>query len=124
MLATLSFMALCYIIYNQMKPSEYIQAEDEIALKIQFDIKEDIGLIVLNYVLNGHEFSFGIENTDHYFIGDSAYGTGGLQRRVAVLNSGVLAGVTLVVGSVLVMPISMIASGDNSVVAGVDEYAK
>ncbi|MDY5133375.1 hypothetical protein [Actinotignum urinale] len=55
---------------------------------------------------------------------DSAYGTGGLPRRVAVLNSGVLAGVTLVVGSVLVMPISMIASGDNSVVAGVDEYAK
>ncbi|MDY5133711.1 hypothetical protein [Actinotignum urinale] len=70
MLATLSFMALCYIIYNQMKPSEYIQAEDEIALKIQFDIKEDIGLIVLNYVLNGHEFSSGIANTDRYFIGD------------------------------------------------------
>ncbi|MDY5154611.1 hypothetical protein [Actinotignum urinale] len=64
-------------------------------------------------------------NCIKYSVGiDSAYGTGGLQRRVAVLNSGVLAGVTLVVGSVLVMPISMIASGDNSVVAGVDEYAK
>lgn len=50
---------------------------------------------------------------------DSAYGTGGLPRLVAVLNGGVVAGVTLVVGSVLAMPISMIASGDHSVVGGV-----
>ncbi|WP_320759532.1 hypothetical protein [Actinotignum urinale] len=50
---------------------------------------------------------------------DSAYGTGGLPRLVAVLNGGVVAGTTLVLGSVLAMPISMIASGDHSVVGGV-----
>lgn len=68
MLAVFCFLALSYIIYDHVKPLEYIPTEDEIALKIQFDIKEDIGLLVFDYVVNGHEFSSGIANTDRSLI--------------------------------------------------------
>ena len=68
MLAVFCFLALSYIIYDYVKPSEYIPTKDEIALKIQFDVKEDIGLLVFDYVVNGHEFSSGIANTDRSLI--------------------------------------------------------
>lgn len=59
---------LSFIIYKYVNSSEYTPANDEIALRIQFDIKEDIGLLIFDYVVNGHKFSSGISNTDRSLI--------------------------------------------------------
>nr|WP_072515008.1 hypothetical protein [Ndongobacter massiliensis] len=67
-LAVFCFLAFGYVIHEYIKPSEYIPTQDEIALKIQFNVKEDIGLLVFDYVVNGHEFSSGIANTDRSLI--------------------------------------------------------
>ncbi|MGN0573641.1 MAG: hypothetical protein ACI4IX_06850, partial [Acutalibacteraceae bacterium] len=39
-------------------------ADDEIALQIKLDIKEDIGLLVVNYTANGSSYSGGVSNAD------------------------------------------------------------
>lgn len=62
------FLILSIIIYKYVSPSEYTPANDEIALRIQLDVKEDIGLLILDYEVNGHEFSSGISNTDRSLI--------------------------------------------------------
>ena len=38
------------IAYNRLFPDEYIVAEDEIALRVQLDTAEDIGLLVYDFI--------------------------------------------------------------------------
>lgn len=57
-------LGLGLIICNQIIPNEYEPADDEIALHIQLDVGEDIGLLVYDYRVNGHEYSGGISNAD------------------------------------------------------------
>lgn len=39
-------LGLSLVVYNQIIPNEYVPADDEIALHLQFDTEEDIGLLV------------------------------------------------------------------------------
>lgn len=61
-------LGLGFIFYNQTLPNEYAPADDEIALHIQFDTNEDIGLLVYDYCADGHEYSGGISNADGSLI--------------------------------------------------------
>ena len=61
-------LGLGFLLYHQTLPSEYVPAEDEIALQIQFDIEEDIGLLVYDYCADSHEYSGGISNADGSLI--------------------------------------------------------
>ena len=54
--------------FTQMTRDAYMPAEDEIALQIQFDIKEDIGLLVYDYCADGHAYSGGMSNADKSLI--------------------------------------------------------
>ena len=42
-------LGLSLVVYNQIIPNEYVPADDEIALHLQFDTEEDIGLLVYDY---------------------------------------------------------------------------
>ena len=42
-------LGLGLVAYNQVIPDEYVPAADEIALHIQFDTEEDVGLLVYDY---------------------------------------------------------------------------
>ena len=44
-------LGLGFIFYNQTIPDEYVPDDNEIALHIQFDINEDIGLLVYDCLL-------------------------------------------------------------------------
>lgn len=55
-------------LYNQTISNEYTPACDEIALHIQLDTKEDIGLLVYDYCADGHEYSGGISNADRSLL--------------------------------------------------------
>lgn len=55
-------------LYKQLFSGEYVVSEDEIALYITLDTKEDVGLIVFDYTANGREFSGGISNADRSMI--------------------------------------------------------
>lgn len=61
-------LGLGFLLYHQTLPSEYVPAEDEIALQIRFDIKEDIGLLVYDYCAGGHAYSGGTSNADGSLI--------------------------------------------------------
>lgn len=61
-------LGLGFLLYHQTLPSEYVPAEDEIALQIQFDIEEDIGLLVYDYCAGGHAYSGGTSNADGSLI--------------------------------------------------------
>ena len=66
--ATGIVLGLCLVVYNQSIPDEYVPAADEIALHIQFDTEEDIGLLVYDYRAGRHEYSGGISNADRSLI--------------------------------------------------------
>lgn len=53
-----------FMIYKQTVPDEYVPADDEIALYIQLDIKEDIGLLLIDYDANGSGGQGGISNAN------------------------------------------------------------
>lgn len=61
-------LGLGLIIYNQIIPDGYEPADDEIALHIQLDIGEDVGLLVYDYRVDGREYSGGISNADRSLI--------------------------------------------------------
>lgn len=68
-IAIVAVLGLGFILYNQMKYSgEYVPADDEIALHIQLDTGEDIGLLVFDYSANGSKQSGGISNADKSLI--------------------------------------------------------
>ena len=61
-------MGLGLVVYNQMIPNEYVPADDEIALHLQLDTEEDVGLLVYDYRADSHEYSGGISNADGSLI--------------------------------------------------------
>lgn len=61
-------LALSLTVYKQMIAGEYVPADDEIALYIQLDIKEDVGLLVYDYRAGNHEYSGGVSNADRSLI--------------------------------------------------------
>lgn len=61
-------LGLSLVAYNQITPDEYVPAADEIALHIQLDTEEDVGLLVYDYRTNNHEYSGGISNADKSLI--------------------------------------------------------
>ena len=61
-------LILVFIVYYRVVPDEYVPAADEIALHIQLDTEEDIGLLVYDYRAEGHEYSGGISNADGSLI--------------------------------------------------------
>ena len=67
-LAIAVVLILVFIVYYRVVPDEYVPAADEIALHLQFDTEEDIGLLVYDYRAEGHEYSGGISNADGSLI--------------------------------------------------------
>ena len=67
-LAIAVVLALVFIVYYRVVSDEYVPAADEIALHIQLDTEEDIGLLVYDYRADGHEYSGGISNADGSLI--------------------------------------------------------
>lgn len=67
-IAIVIVLGLGLIFYNQMFPDEYVPADDEIALHIQLDTKEDVGLLVYDYRADNHEYSGGTSNADGSLI--------------------------------------------------------
>ena len=68
-IAIVAILGLGFILYNQtIYSGEYVPADDEIALRIQFDTEEDVGLLVYDYSANDSKFSGGISNADKSLI--------------------------------------------------------
>jgi len=67
-IAMVVVLGLGWIVYKQTIPDEYVPADDEIALYIQLDTKEDIGLLVFDYSANGSDQSGGMSNADKSLI--------------------------------------------------------
>ena len=61
-------LGLILVVYHQIIPNEYVPAADEIALHLQLDTEEDIGLLVYDYRAGSHEYSGGISNADRSLI--------------------------------------------------------
>ena len=55
-LAIVVVLVLAFIVYNQTVSDKYVPADDEIALHIQLDTEEDVGLLVYDYHVDGHEY--------------------------------------------------------------------
>ena len=58
--ALAAVLALVCIIFAQGGSDAYVPAADEIALRIQFDTKEDVGLLVYDYRAEDRDYSGGI----------------------------------------------------------------
>lgn len=70
--ALAAVLALVCIIFAQGGSGAYVPAADEIALRIQLDTKEDVGLLVYDYRAEGRDYSGGISNADGSLLpGDS-----------------------------------------------------
>ena len=67
-LAIAVVLILVFIVYYRVVPDEYVPAADEIALHLQLDTEEDIGLLVYDYCADSHEYSGGISNADGSLI--------------------------------------------------------
>lgn len=67
-IAIAAVLILGFMLYSQMRSKEYVPADDEIVLHIQFDTKDDIGLLVYDYRVDDHEYSGGISNADKSLI--------------------------------------------------------
>lgn len=52
------------VVHNRIVPDEFKVGEDQIALRIKMNTREDIGLLVFDYSLNGHEHGGGMSNAD------------------------------------------------------------
>ena len=57
-----------WILYNRFFPEEFKVGEDEIALRIQMDTKEDIGLLVYDYNIAGHDCGGGMSNPNRTML--------------------------------------------------------
>ena len=67
-LAIALVLALAFIIYNQTVSDEFVPADNEIALHLQLDVEEDVGLLVYDYRADSYEYSGGISNADGSLI--------------------------------------------------------
>lgn len=79
-IAAAAALGLCFILCKQLFLSEAVPADDEIALHIQFDTSEDIGLLVYDYRADSHEYSGGISNADGSPIGRNSNLIVGLEK--------------------------------------------
>ena len=61
-------LGLSFALYRWYISDEFAAFDDEIALQIKLDIKEDIGLIIIDYDVNGSKGSGGISNADKTMI--------------------------------------------------------
>lgn len=61
-------LVLSFALYRWYISYEFAAFDDEIALQIKLDIKEDIGLIIIDYDVNGSKGSGGISNADKTMI--------------------------------------------------------
>ncbi|MEG0239733.1 hypothetical protein [Anaerorhabdus sp.] len=61
-------LGLGLVLYRRTIPYEYLPADDEIALHIKLDTKEDVGLLVFDYRVDNHEYSGGISNANKSLI--------------------------------------------------------
>ena len=66
--ATVVVLGLGLVVYNQIIPKEYVPADGEIALHLQLDTEEDVGLLVYDYRADSHEYSGGMSNADGSLI--------------------------------------------------------
>lgn len=66
--ATVVVLGLGLVVYNQIISKEYVPADDEIALHLQLDTEEDVGLLVYDYRADSHEYSGGMSNADGSLI--------------------------------------------------------
>lgn len=57
-------LGLSLAVCNRIIPDESVPADDEIALRLQLDAEEDIGLLVYDYRIEDREYSGGISNAD------------------------------------------------------------
>ena len=57
-----------FALYKRLFPGDYAVGDDEIALYITLDTKEDIGLIVFDYTANGRVYGGGVSNADRSMI--------------------------------------------------------
>ena len=77
-------LGLSLIVYNQIIfNEEYAPTDDEIALHLQLDTEEDVGLLVYDYRADSHEYSGGISNADGSLIKHDS-------NNIVVLNKGEL----------------------------------
>ena len=61
-------LMVAFLFFKGVSPKEFAVGDDEIALYIQLDTKEDIGLLVFDYSANESEQSGGISNADKSLI--------------------------------------------------------
>ena len=61
-------LGLSLVVYNQIIPDEYVPTDDEIALHLQLDTEEDVGLLVYDYRADSYEYRGGISNADGSLI--------------------------------------------------------
>ena len=61
-------LGISLVVYNRFHGKNYVPAADEIALQIQVDTKEDIGLLVYDYQAGGRTYSGGISKADSSLI--------------------------------------------------------
>ena len=66
--AVLAVLACAFLAYKWLFPDEYSVGEDEIALYVQMDVREDFGLLVRDYNFNGHDYGGGISNADRSLL--------------------------------------------------------
>ena len=78
-------LGLSLVIYNQIIPDEYVPAANEIALHIQLETGEDIGLLVYDYCADGRAYSGGTSNADGSLIRHDSNIIVGLEKEA--LNS-------------------------------------
>ncbi len=65
-------LGLGFILYTQITFGEYVPTDNEIALHIQLETKEDIGLLVFDYRADDHEYSGGISNANKSLLKHNA----------------------------------------------------
>ena len=65
---TVMVLGLSLVVCHQVVPDEYVPAADEIALHLQLDTEEDVGLLVYDYRAGGREYSGGISHADGSLI--------------------------------------------------------
>lgn len=61
-------LIVSFIACKQLLSDAYVPADDEIALHIQLDTKEDVGLLVFDYCADDSQFSGGMSNADTSLI--------------------------------------------------------
>lgn len=67
LIALLALALALFAVFSSNRPPK--AAENEILLKIQLDLKEDIGLLLIDHSVNGNEGSGGMSNADRSMLG-------------------------------------------------------